>query len=201
MDDNEQEWRDWVQKLAAGDEEVATEFWEIYGDRLQRLANRHLTVRLHRRVDPDDIVLSACRTFLRRAQGGEFQLPDSESLWRLMCAITVTKVRWHARFHLRKKRGIDRERHFESQGGDSLPAVREVAGDDPTPEEAAEFADQFEHLMAGLDEEEQQLVQLKLEQYTNVEIAERLGCSERTVRRIVKRVQSRLNALLQESIS
>ena len=59
MDDNEQEWRDWVQKLAAGDEEVATEFWEIYGDRLQRLANRHLTVRLHRRVDPDDIVLSS----------------------------------------------------------------------------------------------------------------------------------------------
>ncbi len=36
------------------------------------------------------------------------------------------------------------------------------------------------------------MVDLKLQEHTNEEAARLLGCSERTVRRILKRVQSRL---------
>jgi len=55
---------------------------------------------------PEDLVQSACRTFLRRAQIGQFRLADSEELWRLLCAITLTKVREQTRFHMRQKRGL-----------------------------------------------------------------------------------------------
>ena len=44
---------------------------------------------------------------------------------------------------------------------------------------------------------ERQVVVLKLEECTNEEIAERLGSSERTVRRILKRVQSQLTRALE----
>ena len=72
-------------------------------------------------------------------------------------------------------------------------AVRfELAAAGPSPAEAAEFADQFQQLMVALDDEEWQHVDLKLQQYTNKEVAERLGCSERTVRRLLKQVRSRL---------
>ncbi|MFH1922980.1 MAG: sigma-70 family RNA polymerase sigma factor [Planctomycetota bacterium] len=195
MADDDQEWRKWVEGLVEGDEQVAGEFWDQYGARLQGLAARHLTTRLYRREGPDDVVQSVCRTFFRRARVGQFELSDSESLWRLLCAITVTKVRLKARFHGRQKRRFHREKQLDESG----PGMADFGAPEPTPAEAVEFADQLEQLMADLDEEERRLVELKLQQATSLEIAEQLGCSERTVRRILKRVESRWRRVLEQS--
>ena len=200
MNEAEQEWTDWVSKLVAGDESTAADFWNQYGPRLRRLAGKHLAVGMERRVDADDVVQSACRSFLCRVQDDEFVLADSESLWRLMCVITMTKLRGKIRFHTRQKRGIDRERHFESSAGEGFIAGKRIESDEPSPEEAVAFAEQFERLLSVMDEAEQTVVELKLEQYTHQQIAERLGCSERTVRRIVKRIQAKLSRMLEDSI-
>ncbi len=200
MDEDQQQWHVWVQRLADGDEQAASEFWEQYGSRLQKLAEKQLATRIQRRIGPEDIAQSACRTFLRRAQQGEFQFDDSQSMWRLLCAITITKVRWHVRFHRRKKRNVDEEVHFDAQASQSDSPVRHLPVDEPTPEEAVEFADQFEQLLSGMDEKEQLVLQLKLEQRTNDEVAEQMSCSERTVRRILKQVKTRLRDMLDESV-
>jgi len=201
MTDSEQHWESWVRRLAEGDPEVANEFWGRYGARLQGLAARYLSTGLRRREGPEDVVQSVCRTFFRRVQIGKFELADSESLWRLLCAITVTKVRQKARFHRREKRGLHRERHFEPAADDSRSPELPLQDAEPTPAEAAEFADELQQLLGALDQEEQRLVELRLEQYTYQEIAEKLGCSQRTVRRILKRVQARLHTALEESIT
>jgi len=190
--DPEDRWQDLIDGLRTGDPRRVQQFCDQYGSGLQRLAEKHMPGALKRRVGAEDVVQSVCRTFFRRAGGGEFKLPDSESLWRLLCAITLTKVREQARFHLRQKRGIDQEAGAAVPSGqDSLPGFVPVARG-PTPAEAAEFADQFQQVLAGLDDEERQVIDLKLQECTNEEIAERLGCSERTVRRTVKRVQASL---------
>lgn len=183
-------WAGLIAGLRAGDRDAAREFCDRYAAPLLRIAAKHLPERLLRRVGPEDVVQSACRTFLRRAEIGEFHLADSEALWQLMCAITLTKVREQTRFHLRKKRGLDQEADPSptASGGPGFDA----AAPEPTPAEAVEFADQFEKLLAGLDEEERRVVDLKLQEHTNEQIAESLGCSERTVRRILKRVQAEL---------
>ncbi len=188
----EDRWLRLITGLRAGDSLVLNEFCNQYGDPLQRVAEKHLPRGLQRRVGADDVVQSVCRTFLRRARLGQFQLADSDGLWRLLCAITLTKVREQARFHLRQKRGVDQEQQLPAAAADSSMASFQPSAGGPTPAEAAEFADQFERLMTSFDEEERQVVDLKLQECTNEEIAERLGCSERTVRRILKRVQSRL---------
>jgi len=193
MANEDQQWRNWIQGLVEGDEQVAGEFWQQYGARLQGLAAHHLTTRLYRREEPEDVVQSVCRTFFRRAQEGQFQLGGSESLWRLLCAITVTKVRQKARFHGRKKREFYREEQID----ESRPAAARHGAAEPTPDEAVEFADQLQQLLSDLDEEERQLVQLKLAEATHLEIAKKLGCSERTVRRILKRVQKRWQHVLE----
>src|SRR5204863_10166466 len=138
-----------------GDQQAERDFFKQYGDALQRLADRYLGAKLRRRVGAEDIVQSACRTFLRRAQGGEFQLPDSEALWRLLCAITLSKAREQARYHRRQRRNLDREHFLDEPGDEDGPARREPVAQQPAPDEAAEFADQFEKLMESLDEEEQ----------------------------------------------
>ena len=54
------------------------------------------------------------------------------------------------------------------------------------------LAEEFENLRASLDEEEQRIVELKLQELTNLEVADRLGCSDRTVSRILARIRDRL---------
>jgi RNA polymerase sigma-70 factor, ECF subfamily len=188
----EEYWDHLIRGLRNGDRNVVHDFCQRYSASLERLAAKHLPAGLRRRVGPEDVVQSACRTFLRRTQGGEFQLADSEDLWRLLCAITLTKVREQARFHLRQKRGVDQEVALEAPSGDSLVSAFQPVARGPTPAEAAEFADQFEKIISALEEEERQVVDLKLQECTTEEMAERMGCSERTVRRILKRVQTQL---------
>src|SRR5438045_1207816 len=99
MSEEPERWSRWIAGLRGNDHAAILEFWEQYGPLLERLAGKHLADALRRRVSPEDVAQSACRTFLRRARVGQFQLSDSESLWRLLCAITLTKVREQTRFH------------------------------------------------------------------------------------------------------
>lgn len=195
MADADNGWRSWVRRLADGENEVVNEFWGQYGDRLQGLAAKFLTSKLYRREGPEDVVQSVCRTFLRRAKAGQFDLADRDSLWRLLCAITVAKVREKARYHGRQKRSFEQERPLDGSRIGAVP----VEASEPTPAEAAEFADELQGLLDTMDDEEREVVLLRIEDYTYPEIAEKLGRSKRTVRRILKRIQSRLERMLEES--
>jgi RNA polymerase sigma factor (sigma-70 family) len=190
----EREWQSWVQHLVEGDERVAQEFWEQYGHRLGGLAAQLLNARYFRREEPEDVVQSVCRTFVRRAQQGQFELATRDSLWRLLCAITVAKTRQKVRFHEREKRASGRECPLPSgpDGGERL------AGDEQTPSELVAFADQLQGLLSELDEEQRRVVELRLQDFTYPEIAEATGISKRTVRRIVKDVQVQWQGLLSE---
>lgn len=199
--DNQQQWEEIVNGLVEGDDQVAYEFWNRYGARLHRLAENRLPGALQRRVGADDVVQSACRTFLRRARKGEFDLPDGDALWRLLCAITLAKLRKHIRFHLRQKRGLNQELHIDALSSSGKADLPPLAAGGVGPEAAAIFSDEFRSLLDGLDEEERTLVIYKLQRYNNEEIAEKMGCSERTVRRIVKRVQARLQRTLEFTVA
>ena len=141
---------------------------------------------------PDEVAHSACRTFLRRIHVGEFELGGRDKLWNLLCAITLAKTRKKARFHLADKRRVGAEQPQATTTDGGAGSVSGVAAAAPTPAEAAEFADQFEHVLGGMDDEERKIVLLKLEQRTNEEIAVACQCAERTVRRLLKRVEVRV---------
>jgi RNA polymerase sigma factor (sigma-70 family) len=200
MEQGQREWQTWCRGLAEGDNQVAAEFWNRYGGRLHRLAQKNLAGRLQQRLGPEDVVQSVCRTFFRRIKAGEFKFDDSDSLWRLLCAITLTKIRLNVRFHLRQKRGVDQEQSIEAASDYSRAPMHQLRAHEPSADELVEFEEQLENLLSGLDIEEQQMVELKLQHCTNHEIAQHLGCSERTVRRILKRIQSRLRQMLVEDL-
>lgn len=58
------------------------------------------------------------------------------------------------------------------------------------------FAEQLEQVMKLLDPIEQEILQLKLENYTHEEIAEKVHRSDRTIRRVLQRLQEKLMATL-----
>lgn len=103
-----------------------------------------------------------------------------------------------ARFHGRERRGLDREQP-QSVKPESGTGVDEAVAADLPPDRAAEMDDELARLLSVLDPEEQQCVDLKLQEHTNAEIAKKIGCSERTVRRVFQRVQSRLRDILEDS--
>lgn len=188
---DEQNWDRLIEGLRTGDNDACRDFWTSYGPLLESVAQKQLSTRLQRRVGSDDIVQSACRTFFRRVSAGQFDLPDADALWRLICSITLTKARRAARDHSRQKRGMNREQDISAGNTDGSNPEGQLASPESSPLDAAEMVDQMQALLSGLGEQECQILDLKLQQYTNDEIAEQLGCSERTVRRVIKRLQDK----------
>lgn len=195
---DDQNWDQMIAGLRCGDDEACADFWHQYGPLLESVAERQLSAKVQRRVGSDDVVQSACRTFFRRVSAGQFELPDAEALWRLICSITLTKARRAARDHSRQKRGMDREQHIDAAADDSTAPSAHLESGSATPLDAAEVADQMQALLSGLSEQECVILDLKLQQFTNDEIAEQVGCSERSVRRVIKRLQERWLQLEEE---
>ena len=193
------DWNDLILGLRNGDQDACTQFWNQFGEQLQGIAQTRISDRLQRRIGSDDIVQSACRTFFRRISAGQFDVPDADALWRLMCAIVLTKVKRAARDHGRQKRGMDAEQYIDassdqSQGGFQLEA------DATTPLDAAMFSDQMDNLLANLSSIECQILDMKLQNHTSEEIAEAINCSERTVRRLTAQIRKRWTVMFDESI-
>ncbi|MGB7347591.1 MAG: sigma-70 family RNA polymerase sigma factor [Pirellulaceae bacterium] len=180
---------DWFHNLADGDPETVQQFWDQYGGPLRRVAERQIADRLRTRVDADDIVQSACRTFFRRIGEGQFEIEDTESLWRLLLTITLNKARMQARFHTRDRRSIGREQAIP-QSGSMQPTAAENLLDD------VDFADFLEHVIQHLDDEQREILTMTLDGKTQAEIAQAIGCSERTVRRMRTRIQDQLRDVL-----
>ena len=110
-------------------------------------------------------------------------MADRDSLWRLLVRMTAQKAVDHARREGRLRRGGGRRTDDEQ-------AIHEVIGNEPTPEFCALMSERLEAWMATLETPElQELVMGKMEGYTNEEMAERLGCSVRTIERRLRLVR------------
>jgi RNA polymerase sigma-70 factor, ECF subfamily len=179
----------WIHQLIEGDPEAESEFWETYAPVIRRLADHHLATGLKRRVDADDVLQSVCRTFFRRARYGRFELGSSDELLRLLCAVTLTKVKQHVRFHLRKRRSVNREVSATS----TQSAPNQPVPTTPSSEEEVDFVDMFQKLLNELDEEQQQIVMYRLEGLDNEAIAQKMQCTSRTVRRLLAKVHEGWN--------
>jgi len=161
--------------LHSGDEEAARAIFEQYAERLTRLARSRLSASLAARVDAEDIVQSAWRSFFTAARAGQFQVEHGGDLWRLLVEVTLHKLYRQAARHQAQLRSVRREQAL----GDSAAA----AAVEPTPAEAAAAADELDAVMRQLPPRGRQALALRLEGYEHAEIAEQLGCHERTVRR------------------
>ncbi|WP_435016268.1 ECF-type sigma factor [Tundrisphaera sp. TA3] len=175
----------WLGNLKEGDHAAVQPLWEKYFDRLVRLARGKLAGGRGLAADEEDVALSAFDSFCRAASQGRFPiLADRDDLWKLLVSLTARKainLRKHA---ARGKRGGGRVLDEAAlDGGDPGAAgLDAMIGDGPTPEFAAQVAEQCRRLLDLLgDESLRQVAIWKFEGYTNEQIGERLGRSPRTV--------------------
>jgi DNA-directed RNA polymerase specialized sigma24 family protein len=169
---------DWVGRLRDGDSAAAGKLWEAYYARMVALAKRKLTGAAVRGGDEEDVALSAFKSFCLAAAGGRFPaVIDRDNLWALLFALTSRKAVDLVRHERRKKRSA-------SDTGRDLVHPDEVAARGLPPDFAAQLSDELRRLLDALgDDTLRSVAVMKIEGFTSAEIAAKLGCAERTVRR------------------
>ncbi|MGD9632465.1 MAG: ECF-type sigma factor [Pirellulales bacterium] len=177
----------WLDQLKLGHQTAADELWKRYFVQLVTLARSRFHG-LGRDHDEEDIALSALKSAFLGVQNRRFpDLADRTGLWPLLVTITARKAINEAR----RQRAQKRDRGLEVPFHDD----RAVVGDAPTPEFALQVAEQIDVLVVALgDDTLRNIVALKLEGYTNEEIAEKLDVSTRTIVRKLQRIRQEWEA-------
>lgn len=185
----------WIAELKQGDAEAARQLWGAYFERVRQAARRRLGTAPARVADEEDAALSVFRSLFEGAAAGRFQeLTDRQDLWMLLMAMTRHKSVDEIRRRTRRKRGggeVRGESAFAAGPGKSSAfGLREMAGDDPTPDTIVAAEEQLRHLLSLLrDDDLRRVAQRRLEGRTNAEIAEELGVVERSVERKLRLIR------------
>src|SRR5262245_30617189 len=171
----------WIESLKAGDAEAAQKLWGRYFQALVRLARDRLRGAPKMVADEEDAALSAFDSFVRGAARNRFpRLDERDDLWRLLVVISERKAMDQAQRERRQKRG-GRKHQRPPVLSDGAASGRGIAALEPTPEFAALVADECRYLLGQLrDDALRTVALLRMEGYTNAEIADQLGCSLRS---------------------
>lgn len=172
----------WIDLIKHGDSAAANRIWQHYFDRLVRAVRRRLIGQNRAVSDEEDIVLSVFDSFYAAAEKGRFpDLSDRDDLWKLLLRMSARKVIDKRRHDHRQRRGGDVAMH--SLGGDDETII-EAIGDEPSPEMVLMMQESVEEFFSHLGVGQlRELAVVKLEGHSNAELAQRFGCSERTIER------------------
>jgi RNA polymerase sigma-70 factor (ECF subfamily) len=184
-----------IGRLRAGDPGAAVEVFDRFAGRLIALARSRLGARLRAKVDPEDILQSVYKSFLRRYAGGgqELTVAGWDDLWGLLAVITLRKCGHKVARFLAACRDVRRE--VPAPPPDGAADGWEVIARDPTPSEAAILAETVEGLLRGLEGRDRDIVTLALQGHTTAEISAQLRRPPRAVYRVLDQVRKRLRRL------
>jgi RNA polymerase sigma factor (sigma-70 family) len=178
-----------LQLYEAGESEAATAIFDRYVTRLIALARTKIGQKLKRRVDAEDVVQSAYRSFFVRAKDGEYELAKSGDLWRLLASITLNKLYGQIERHTAAKRNVDREEAADF-------SVAQVNTCEPSPAQAVAMVEELQLVLNGLSPDEGLILTSTLQGQSIEEISRALGKSERTARRLLAEVKRKLEQRL-----
>ncbi len=168
-----------IRAMQANRDSAVGPLLEAYFDRLVRLARRRLEALPGMAAYDEDVALRSFDSLCRRVRdpARALHLGGRDDLWRLLATRTIS-------------RAIDLIRRHRPGEVPGAHDVEQLLARDPTPEDAAEMADECRRLLDLLGEPElRQIALWKVEGYTNEEIAARLDCVPRTVERKVSRIR------------
>ncbi len=179
-----------VARFRTGDSTAADVLFERYTVRLTALARARMSRKLAARIDPEDIMMSAYRSFFIGAREGRFSFSEGGELWRLLVTITLRKLYRQAAKHTAARRDFSLERQVVDSG-----QLTQFISRDPTPEEVVAVSDLLETLMSNLNHDERRVLELRLQGEQTSEVARAIGKSQRTVRRCLERIRTEMRQL------
>ncbi|NBO90787.1 MAG: RNA polymerase subunit sigma-70 [Planctomycetia bacterium] len=183
----------WLGELESGNSDAAELIWNRYFSDLVTRVRSILGHSLRTVADEEDIAVSAFASFCRGVEEKRFpRLQDRKHLWHMLLKIAARKVAHQIRDQKRSKRGggLVRPATDVEETNENLMAM--VIGSEPSPELAAQVAEQYRSVMILLEDDEMRTIANKqMEGYTVKEIAAALGKAERTIARKLAIIRER----------
>jgi RNA polymerase sigma-70 factor (ECF subfamily) len=178
-----------LSEFRSGNQDAASELYRRYAPRLRALAKVGHATDLASRLDCDDIVQSVFKSFFRGVRRGAYDIPAGEELWHLFLAITLNKIRAKGVHHRAAKRDV--RLTVRSRAIEKYPDPRH------SDEQAMLLLKMgVEETLSQLPERHRLVAELRMEDRGIAEIAGRLGCSRRSIERILHDCRVRLASFL-----
>jgi RNA polymerase sigma-70 factor (ECF subfamily) len=178
-----------AQLAQSGDRDAFEKIFARYSERLIRLARLRISERLASRIEAEDVVQSVFRTFFGRMRNRRFGFEEESDLWKLLVSMTLNKLRNKVDWHTAAKRDV-RAEHSIDADRQALPSAFDADGQSPSPSAVIAFLDLLEDFMSRLRDTDRRILELRLDGYSQQEIAQEMGCTERTVRRVLERIRA-----------
>jgi RNA polymerase sigma-70 factor (ECF subfamily) len=185
-----------AERLHRGEGGAAREVFDQFSGRLLQLARRNIEKKLAHRIEPEDVVQSAFKSFFVRSREGKIRVESRGSLWGLLTLITLRKCADRVE-HLRAgRRDIGRE--VSAFADRDLP-WQQALDREPLPQEAVILAETVEQLFGAVGADEGEVLTLCLQGYSSAEIGLQLGLALRSVQRLRERIRQRLERMQLEN--
>jgi RNA polymerase sigma factor (sigma-70 family) len=187
MPDNPSDDRELIAAFKAGSETAARELFDRYCEKLMRLARRRIGQKMNTRVDPEDVIQSAFRTFFVHVRNDEFTFEGEDDLFKLLVRLTVNKALRQIAHHRAAKRDPVKE---IAQGSTDSDILANLAAHEPSPEVEVAVLDELERFLSQLPDFDRKVLEMKLHGHSTTDIAEALGSYDRKIRRVLERIEA-----------
>lgn len=176
------EFRDLMARVQEGCKESAQILHDRYGHHLLRAVRRRLHQSLRPKFDSLDFVQDVWASFFADVPHKRcFQRP--EELVTFLIAMARNKVADTARTRMvRQKYNVNREQPLDGKSW-----MREMTANVPTPSEVVMGREEWDLLLEGQPRVHRHILALVRDGQEPVGIAQELGISERTVRRVIQK--------------
>lgn len=179
----------YIEALKKGDPQAAQRIWERFLRRLITLADRKLKASPRSAVNEEDVVQLAFAEFFNQVQQDRFpKLDDRHDLWQILTMLVDRRAKDQIRKLNRQKAGggkvYTQSILLASDESNDRNPMANIPDLMPTPHMVIEFAELFRERLSALnDAEYSEIALLKMQGYTNQQIAEKFQLSLRTIER------------------
>jgi DNA-directed RNA polymerase specialized sigma24 family protein len=186
----------WIVEVKDGDEEAAAKFHRKYGPAVVAYVKKRLDVRLPE-ADEEDIAQEAFKSFFSNVREERFfDLSNRNKIWAFLITLAFRKLCRRVKRERRQKRGegiVRGESAFVGKGeGSAFGGIGDVP--DAVATLGNEVIDTREGLLNLLDRKRpdgvlRKVAVLREEGYSDAEIGQRIGRSQKSVERYLRTVR------------
>ncbi|MCA9036262.1 MAG: sigma-70 family RNA polymerase sigma factor [Planctomycetaceae bacterium] len=176
-----------IAQVQGGDEEAAKRLLDEFGPHIMRVVRRRLNPRLRERYDSQDFTQAVWASFFGDLpSAGKFT--KANELIQFLCRVASNKV-----IDAGRRAKVRREQHIGDQDNGDVQRDNRLQLAEPTPSQHVMAQEKWDNLLQDEPAADRQLLQMRRQGLTQPEIAERLGISERQVRRVLSRLSRKAN--------